>query len=138
MAYGILEKTAKGIMITYIFVCSLDEDTEYMGIKADVLQEDTLAPCLFIILLDHALKTLDEHQNHKIALKKASSRRHLPKNVNDAHFADDLAILSGKIGDVEILLYKVEHTAESVSLHINSRKIKFMALNTTGPMKVSG
>ena len=35
-------------------------------------------------------------------------------------------------------LAKIGDVAELVSLLINSRKIKFIALNTTGRMKVSG
>ena len=36
---------------TKVKVCSLDGDTDYFDIVAGVLQEDTLAPYLFIICL---------------------------------------------------------------------------------------
>ena len=53
------------------------------------------------------------------------------------------AIISGKIGDTEILLsvfsehalYKVEHTAARVRLHINSRKIKSLSLTQLSQWK---
>ena len=42
---------------TKVKVCSPDGDTDYFNIVADVLQEDTLAPYLFIIYLDYVLRT---------------------------------------------------------------------------------
>ena len=38
--------------------------------------------------------------------------------MTNANFGDDLGVLSGKIGDVEILLHKVEHASTTVGLHI--------------------
>ena len=42
---------------TKVKVRSPDGDTEYFDIVAGVLQGDTLAPYLFIICLDHVLRT---------------------------------------------------------------------------------
>ena len=42
---------------TKVKVHSPDEDTDYLDIVAGVLQEDTLASCLFIICLDYMLRT---------------------------------------------------------------------------------
>ena len=38
----------------------------------------------------------------------------------------------------EHVLYKAGDVAATISLHVNSRKIKLIALNTTGPVKISG
>ena len=43
---------------TKVKVRSPDGDTEYFDIVAGVLQEDTLAPYLFIICLDYVLRML--------------------------------------------------------------------------------
>ena len=59
---------------------------------------------LLLVLVSRSLKILDERQNYRLTLKKASSRRHFAQKVNDPHFADDLDVLFGKKGDAEILL----------------------------------
>ena len=48
---------------TRAFVRSPDGDTEFFDIIAGVLQEDTLAPYLFIIVLDYVLRNLDQNKN---------------------------------------------------------------------------
>ena len=62
---------------TKAMVCSPDEngDIDFFDIGAGVLQEDTLAPYLFIICLDYILWMLiDLIKQNGFALKKASSR----------------------------------------------------------------
>ena len=61
LAYSIPKETVAAITILYrntnLKVRSPDGDTEYFDIVAGVLQEDTLAPYLFIICLDYVLRT---------------------------------------------------------------------------------
>ena len=61
LAYGIPKDTEAAITIlnrnSKVKVRSPDGDTEYFDIVAGVLQEDTLAPYLFIICLDNVLRT---------------------------------------------------------------------------------
>ena len=105
-----------------------------LGHKVGVLQKHTLVHYLFIIVLGYVLRTLDEHPNLGFTLQKASSSRHLAKNVTDAGFIDNLSV---KIGDADILLYKVEHTLATGGLHINFRKTRSIGLSTIEPMKAS-
>ena len=60
-AYSLLKETIAAIMMLYrntkVKVCSSDGDTDYFDIVAGVLQEDTLAPYLFIICLYYMLRT---------------------------------------------------------------------------------
>ena len=62
LAYGLPKETIAAITILYknnkVKVRSPDGDTEYFDIVAGVLQGDTLAPYLFIICLDYALRKL--------------------------------------------------------------------------------
>ena len=108
-----------------------------LGHKVGVLQKHTFVHYLFIIVLGYVLRTLDEHPNLGFTLQKESSSRHLAKNVTDTGFIDNLYVLSVKIGDADILLYKVEHTLATGGLHINFRKTKFIGLSTIEPMKPS-
>ena len=57
-------------------VRSPDGDTEYFDIVAGVLQEDTLAPYLFIICLDYMLRTsIDKIRENGFELTKKRSRK---------------------------------------------------------------
>ena len=107
-AYGIPNEMIKAIMIMYkntrAFVRSPDCDTEFFDIIAGVLQGDTLAPYLFIIVLDYVLRNLDQNKNLSFTLRKQLSRRYPAEILTDTDFADDLALLSDKIGNTENLL----------------------------------
>ena len=82
---------------TQAFVRSPDGDTEFFGIIARVLQGDTLAPYLFIIVLDYVLRKLDQNKSLGFTLSKQLSRRYPAEMLTDADFADDFALLSDKI-----------------------------------------
>ena len=85
MSDVISEKSAKVIMMVYSNTKdsfrSLHGDTEYCDIKACMVQRGTLAPYLFIDILDYDSRTM--------------SRRHLAENITDAGFAF-LTVLCGK------------------------------------------
>ena len=74
-AYGLPKETVAVITILYrntkVNVRSPDGDTEYFDIVAGVLQEDTLAPYLFIICLDYVLRTsIDKIKENGLELTK--------------------------------------------------------------------
>ena len=57
-------------------VCSPDEDSDFFNIVAGVLQENTLAPYLFIICLDYILQMLiDLIKENVFTLKKKSKKQ---------------------------------------------------------------
>ena len=97
-AYGLPKEAVAALMIHYrnmkVKVCSPDGDTEYFDIEAGVLQGDTLAPYLFIICLDYALRTpIDKIKENGFELTKKRSRRYPAKTITDADYADDIVIL---------------------------------------------
>ena len=60
-------------------VRSLDGDTDYFNIVADVLQGDTLAPYLFIICLDYVLRMsfdLMKENSFKLAEETQHNYKH--------------------------------------------------------------
>ena len=77
--YSIPNEIIKAIMTMYkniqVFVRSPDGDAEFFDIIAGVLQGDTLAPYLFIIVLDYVLRNLDQNKNLGFTLRKQLSRR---------------------------------------------------------------
>ena len=81
LAYSLPKETVAAIMMLYknikVKVCSPDGDTEYFNIVAGVLQEDTLAPYLFIICLDYVLRMpIDKMKDKGFKLTKERTRRY--------------------------------------------------------------
>ena len=96
-------------------VRSPDGDTEYFDIIAGVLQEDTLAPYLFIICLDYVLRTsIDKIRENGFGLTKKRSRRYPTKTITDADYADDIALLANTPNQAETLLHSLERAAAGI------------------------
>ena len=98
-AYGIPLETVNAISLLYknttAKVIFPGGDTSFLPILSGVLQGGTLAPYLFIIAVDCAMRTaMSNSDNCGFTLEKAKSRRHLALCVTDIDYADDLALLS--------------------------------------------
>ena len=75
-------------------VLSSERDTEFSEILAGILQGDTLAPCLFIIVLGYAMRqAIGNKSNLGFTLDGSRSRRHQGKVICDTDFADDISLL---------------------------------------------
>ena len=62
---------------------------------ADVLQEDTLAPYLFIISLDNVLRTsIDLMKENGFKLAKERIRKYPTQTITDTDYTDDIALLA--------------------------------------------
>ena len=55
--------------------------------------------------------------------------------ITDTVFADDIALISDSIEDVQCLLSLVIKTAKEVSLSINEDKTEYISYNTPSPRK---
>ena len=76
-------------------VLSPDGDSGFFEILAGVLQGDTLAPYLFIISLDYAMRiATDNRTDLSFTLKESCSRRYPAIVITDTDFVDDIALLS--------------------------------------------
>ena len=87
-------------------VLSPDEETEPFQITSEVLQADTLAPYLFVIVLHYALQKAiqDREEELGFCLKKQQSRCIGPVVLTDLDFADDITLLSEEIWQAQELL----------------------------------
>ena len=94
------------------------------------MQGDTLAPFLFIIALDYAMRiaTRDE-TSIGFTLSKARSKRYPAEVVCDTDFADDLALASSTLEDAQLFLLRVETAVAQVGLQINEQKTEYMVYN---------
>ena len=133
-AYGIPDTIVGAINILYkdtvAQVLSPDGDTEFFEILAGVLQGDTLAPFLFIVALDYALRiaTLNAEETGLIVTPRKSTR-HPAIRLTDTDFADDIALTSNTIKEAQLLLQRVEEAAKQIGLHVNDDKTEFMVFN---------
>ena len=137
LAYGIPEETASAIMMLYensrSMVRSPDGDTEFFEVLAGVLQGDTLAPFLFILCLDYALRTsVDSHTELGFTLEISRSPRYPARVITDVDYADDIALLSDTIEEASKLLHLVESAASEIGLYINAKKTEFICYNQHG------
>ena len=99
-SYGVPERMLQLIISIYYTtvnkttarVTSPDGDSLWFRILAGIMQGDTLAPYLFIIVLDFALsKALEGKEDLGFTLAPRRSRRHPAKTITDLDYADDLA-----------------------------------------------
>jgi hypothetical protein len=113
-------------------VVTADGTTGLFEILVGVLQGDTLAPYLFIIVVDYitTLTMDDDKTDSGFTLKPARSRRVLAEKLAEVEFADDVALVTDTIEGAQLFLERLETAANSVGLAMNNSKTKFMTINT--------
>ena len=106
-------------------VITEDGNTDFFTIEAGVLQGDTPAPYLFIIVIDYVIRT--STKNREILGLKITQRlsRRFP--------ATSRMLLCDSIEDAQCLLSLVIKTAKEVGLSINEGKTKYMSYDTPSP-----
>jgi hypothetical protein len=112
---------------------SNDGEIELFDISAGVLQGDTLAPFLFIIVLDYAMrKALANGKEEELVFTTTPKRsRRYPKvGLVDLGFVDDIALLSDSIEQAQELPLRVERECSRAGLGLNGPKTKYLAYNT--------
>ena len=109
-AYGIPDTIVQGINIMYTdtkaVVLSPDGETDSFMIRAGVLQGDTLAPYIFIIVLDYVMRVAlgNDEANLGFTISQRRSRRQPAEILADLDFADDIALMSDTISQAQELL----------------------------------
>ena len=126
--YGIPQEMVNAIKVLYTEtkarVLTSDGETDTFDMVSGILQGDTLAPFLFIVVLDYVLRiSLDAGYKKGLLIHPRRSRRHPSVHVTDLDFTDDLAITSDTVQNVEELLHAVEEAAAYVGLHCNTTRI---------------
>ena len=99
-------------------VVSPDGDTDYFKILAGVMQGDTLAPFLFVVVLDYALRKAINGKETDLGftLHERRGRRHPEICICDLDFADDIVLISNEIHQAQLLLCQVELECKKVGL----------------------
>ena len=111
-------------------VITEDGNTDFFSIEAGVLQGDTLAPYLFIIVIDYIMRTATKDSEELgFKIRERRSSRHPAAHLIDTDFADDIALISNTIQDAQRLLTLIVNAAKNVGLHINESKTEYIAYN---------
>ena len=134
-AYGIPPRVLNAIKAMYTGtrakVVTEHGDSDEVEITAGVLHGDTLAPFLFVITLDYALRKAINGKGADLGftLSPRKSRRHPAKALADLDFADDIVLLSDDITRAQALLTLVEKECLKIGLTSNAKKTKVMSVN---------
>ena len=131
-AYGIPPDVVVAIRVmhenTSAVVITPEGETEQFPIDTGVLQGDPLAPFLFIVCLDYALRSAITDSDG-LTLKQCRSSRHPAVVLPDLDYADDIALLENSIKSAHDLLIHVETPCQDAGLFLNAPKTKYMHLN---------
>ena len=141
-AYDIPPNLLKCIMKMYentrAKVISPDGETDFFQILTGVLQGDTLAPYLFVIVLDYVMRNIFDGKEEEFGFKlhRRRSTRVKAVAITDLDFADDLAITTEDIEQAQRILLRLEEEAEKVGLVCNADKTKFQSFNQEGQISM--
>ena len=120
------------------FIRTADGETDFFTIGAGVLQGDTLAPYLFIIVLNEILrKTILDASNSRVAIpttERQNSRHYFsPICITDLNFADDIVLINNTVEAAEAMLHSIETEARKAGLCINSKKTQNVLIGKINP-----
>ena len=119
LSYDILVETVDAVMS----VTSDGDISEYFDLGVGVLQGDTLAPFLFVLVIDWIIMR-NAFPDASLGLYRervgTRSRYTSPAVfVTDLVFADDIAVLSSSVSNMQTLILSIEKWALKVGLKIN-------------------
>ena len=106
--YVIPESIIEAITVVYTNTSATamtpDGETNPINIMTGILQGDTLAPFLFIMVLDYALRnSLDPNNTKGFQLHPKKSSSHPAVPLTDADFAYDIVLISNSIENAQTL-----------------------------------
>lgn len=132
--YGIPQKIINAIKLLYTdtksSVQTPDGETDTFPIIAGILQGDTLAPFLFILVVDYIMRvSVDKISNYGFLLQRRRGPRNPAIHLTDTDFADDIALISSKLDGAQKLLISLESAANCIGLYLNESKTEYLTLN---------
>ena len=127
---GIIKALYEGFSCQVIHTGKLSKNFE---ISSGVRQGCLLFPLLFLVVLDWVTKKAYGSSGKGIQCT-------LRSKLEDLAFADDLALLSHRLQDMQEKVRNLETTAQKVGLKISHEKTKLLGINIQqkGPVTVSG
>uniref|UniRef100_A0A1I8IUA0 Reverse transcriptase domain-containing protein n=1 Tax=Macrostomum lignano TaxID=282301 RepID=A0A1I8IUA0_9PLAT len=125
-AYNVPELLISAVMALYhgttAAVSTPDGLSDFFETSSGVLQGDTLAPFLFILVLDWVLRTALPSNDDGFLLRRRVGRRQPERRLSVLGYADDLALLSSTVEGAQRQLDRLVAVAASVGLVVNTQK----------------
>jgi exonuclease III len=139
-AFNVPEQLVAAVMALYrdskAAVVTPDGLTEVFCTTSGVLQGDSLAPFLFVLLLDWVLRTGLPSNNNGFQLCRRSSSRHPEKRLALLAYADDLVLLANSGDDAQRLVDGLARTAAKIGLRINTKKTEVFTIPSNLPVSL--
>jgi len=101
--------------------------SEYFKINTGVLQGDTLAPFIFITVLNFVL---ERSHDEKFGFTTKTDRK-----LTDLDFADDIVLFDDNIETAVLHFNKIKTEADRIGLKINYNKTKYITYNIQGTIE---
>ena len=125
--YGIPEGIIAAIKVMYTdnssTVMTTDGETQAFPTLAGILQGDTLAPFLFIMVVDYIMRvSVDTISEKGYLLHPRRGSRQPAEYLTDTDFADDIALISQSLEHAQDLLQSLEQASNGVGLYLNETK----------------
>ena len=115
---------------TYAVVATAHENNEKFSTTSGVLQGDTLAPFLYITLLDYVLRETLFDNIDGFTITPHRSSRYPAVRIGALVYADDIAITCDTIDQAENVLWRLKMNASKVGIKINLKKRRSCTLDT--------
>ena len=130
MAFGEIDQHHKFLLsVEFLKVYVQKTFMQQNYFPTQMLQRDTLAPCLFVICLDYMLRTsIDIKEYNGFKLTKESWRYHT-QTIKDVDYADDIELLANTHALAKTLLHSLKRAAAGIGLHVNAHKTEYMCFN---------
>ena len=130
--YRIHPRLVNGILTLYedtsATVLTSDGLTEEFSTSSGVLQGDTLAPFLFVLLLDWVLRVAIPNDDNGFLLARRVGRRVPEQRISVLGYADDLALTSSSAAGAQAMLNSLVTTARRVGLQLNAAKTEVLCV----------
>ena len=131
-AYHVPQQLVFAIMAMYhgtrAAVVTADGLSDLFDTSSGVLQGDTLALFLFVILLDWVLRTALPSAEDGFLLRRRVGRLQNEKRLSVLVYADDLALLSSSVEAAQRQINRLAEVAASVGLVINTQKTEVLTV----------
>ena len=114
--------------------------TEEFKLTDGVLQGDTLAPFISVIVLDYVLRKAISGRESELGfmLTPRPSSRNLKKVITDLVFADDIALTSGNVDRAQRLLSRVKNEGNRVRLLLSEKTNEMTCNVAPDPILTNG
>ena len=109
--------------------------TDEFDTTSGVLQGDTLAPYLFVIVMDYIMRTsLTAEDGYTV--RRRMSARHPAVRIPALAYADDAALMSDNGAAAQRQLHRFETASAKVGLRLNATKTEVMFVGDTPHMDI--